>query len=121
MATPYSLIKFILKYFQMGVSVVKVNITNMYASNETFSEILNVLISSNCPLISRTDHWWIEELLFKPGKPRTDLIVWIISKLTNSVYPSELDNDSTTTSSASNNFKIPENDEGDCYNECSTV
>lgn len=83
------------------------------SSNETFLEIVNVLTSSNCPLISRNDHWWMEELLFKPGKPRTDLIVWIISRLTNSIYPNETDNDSTATSSAySNNFKIPESDEG---------
>jgi len=80
--------------------------------NDTFLELLNILISSNCPLISRTDHWWIEELLFKPGKPRTDLIVWTISRLTNSMYPSEIDNDSTATSSGFNNFKIPESDEG---------
>jgi len=83
------------------------------SSNDTFLELSNVLISSNCPLISRTDHWWIEELLFKPGKPRTDLIVWIISKLINSINPNETNDDSNSTSTTSNNFRIiPESDEG---------
>ena len=84
------------------------------SSNDTFLELSNVLISSNCPLISRTDHWWIEELLFKPGKPRTDLIVWIISKLINSINPNETNDDSNSTSTTSNNFRIiPESDEGE--------
>ena len=82
------------------------------SSNHVFLELVSILTSSNCPLITRTDLWWIEELLFKPGKPRTDLIIWVISRLTNAANPNDQDNDCTTTSTASNSFKLPDCDEG---------
>lgn len=59
----------------------------MSTIEEIISEIINVLQSVNCPLIVRTDDWWIEELLFTPGKPRKDLILWITSKAIESALP----------------------------------
>lgn len=82
---------------------------------ENISELVNILSSVNCPLIIRSDDWWIEELLFKPGKPRTELIVWIISKAivnSGSFSSNVQDLDSTNVSTASNGRKLPESDEG---------
>jgi hypothetical protein len=91
----------------------------MSTIEKNISEIVNVLQSVNCPLIVRTDDWWIEELFFTPGKPRKDLIVWITSKAIESAPPSALqfqlklqDLDTTATSSSSSNLKLPESDEG---------
>ena len=78
-----------------------------------FSELVKTLVSHNCPLITRNDSWWMEELLLKPGKQRTDLLLWIIARLTNSFYPSDSDHDCTSTSTASSvSYKLPENEEG---------
>jgi hypothetical protein len=96
----------------------------MSTIEEIISEIINVLQSVNCPLIVRTDDWWIEELLFTPGKPRKDLILWITLKAIESALPPALhsaqlklqDLDSTATSSSSSNIKLPESDEGDFIN-----
>lgn len=76
------------------------------------AELLNILIATNCPLLVRSDEWWIEELLFKPGKPRTDLLSWVISKAMN-VFGGSSDLDSTTVSSSCNSYKVPETDEGE--------
>ena len=91
----------------------------MSTIEENISEIVNVLQSVNCQLIVRSDDWWIEELLFTPGKPRKDLIVWITSKAIESASLSTLqlqlklqDHDTTVTSSSSSNLKLPESDEG---------
>lgn len=75
------------------------------------AELLNVLIATNCPLLVRSDEWWIDELLFRPGKPRTELLQWVISKATNT-FGGSSDLESTTVSSISNSFKLPETDEG---------
>jgi hypothetical protein len=86
-----------------------------------FSELVKTLISHNCPLITRNDSWWMEELLLKPGKHRTDLLLWIIARLTNSFYPSDSDHDCTSTSTASSvSYKLPENEEGICHLDVST-
>lgn len=78
-------------------------------------ELVNILYAVRCPLLIRSDDWWIEELLFKPGKPRTDLLYWILSQSVNGSFSSTYqDLDSTNVSSVSSNSsrKIPENDEG---------
>ena len=56
----------------------------------------------------------MEQLLFCPGKARTDLLMWIVSKLAASCYPTELDFDSTFSSASTNSasYRLPENDEG---------
>ncbi|XP_057379276.1 uncharacterized protein LOC130701319 [Daphnia carinata] len=64
--------------------------SRMSTVEENISEIVNVLSLVSCPLIVRSDDWWIEELLFTPGKPRTDLILWITSKAIESSLPSNL-------------------------------
>lgn len=81
---------------------------------ETVSEFVNILSSVSCPLIIRSDSWWIEEILFKPGKPRTDLLCWIISQVVSRLFPSSLhDLDSTNVSTlSSSNKKLPESEEG---------
>jgi len=91
----------------------------MSTIEENISEIINILQSVNCPLIVRPDDWWIEEILFTPGKPRKDLILWITSKAVESALPSTLhlqlklqDLDFTANSSSSSNIKLPESDEG---------
>ena len=84
-----------------------------YHQDTLFSELVKTLVSHNCPLITRNDSWWMEELLLKPGKQRTDLLLWIIARLTNSFYPSDSDHDCTSTSTASSvSYKLPENEEG---------
>lgn len=76
-----------------------------------FSELIKTLVSAHCPLITRQDSWWMEELVLKPGKPRTDLLLWIIGKLTNSLSPQ--DNDQTSSSSnTGQNYRLPEDNEG---------
>lgn len=83
----------------------------MSSEQEIILELFNTLASLNCPLVVRSDDWWIEELLFKPGKPRTDLIAWIVSRSLGGYFC--LDLDSTNASSASSsNRKLPESDEG---------
>ena len=82
---------------------------------ENISELVSILSAVNCPSIIRSDEWWIEELLFKPGKPRTDLIVWIILKsgVRSGSFSSTLqDLDCTNVSTASSGHKQLESDEG---------
>lgn len=81
---------------------------------ELFGELAEILRSLHCPLIVRSDSWWIEEILFKPGKPRTDLLIWTIMTTTsNSSYGQDLPNsNSTMNSTASFSSRLPENDEG---------
>lgn len=91
----------------------------MSTVEENISQIVNVLSLVSCPLIVRSDDWWIEELLFTPGKPRTDLILWITSKAIESSLPSNLrlqlklqDLDcSATLASSTSILKLPETDE----------
>lgn len=78
------------------------------------AELVNILSSINCPFIIRSDDWWIEELLFQPGQPRTDLMCWLISQVVNRSFPISLnDLDSTDASTiSSNGRKFPETEEG---------
>ena len=88
-------------------------------------EITQILSLVNYPFITRTDSWWIEELLFQPGQPRTDLLKWTIVKQLECQQPlnglesmQESILNSTMMSTASNNnnstftVKCPETDEG---------
>ncbi|KAI9551449.1 hypothetical protein GHT06_021782 [Daphnia sinensis] len=93
--------------------------SRMSTVDENISEIVNVLSLVSCPLIVRSDDWWIEELLFTPGKPRTDLILWITSKAIESSLPSNLrlqlklqDLDCSAAPACSTSIlKFPETDE----------
>ena len=87
-----------------------------------FDEVVQILTSVNCPLITRTELWWIEEILFQPGQVRTELLKWTIVKHTD-CQPYGFDSsesilNSTMMSTASNNnnnnlvVKNPETDEG---------
>ena len=85
-------------------------------NKENIAELVSILQEVNCPSVIRSDDWWIEELMFKSGKPRTDLIVWILLKggaLNGSSYASFQDLDSTNASTNSSSYnKLVESDEG---------
>ena len=80
--------------------------------NERCEELINIIRSINCPLVVRNDKWWIEELLFQPGKPRTTLLVWVISVTSSNWSSSQNLQDSIASSADGNAMKIPETDEG---------
>jgi len=99
----------------------------MAESLEGFDELFDILTSVNCPLIIRSDKWWIEELLFQPGQPRTDLLKWIIVRITdcqsafgldgsesilNSTMMSTLNSTSVSNNNNTVSMKFPETEEG---------
>ena len=84
--------------------------------SEKFEQIAATLRSLPCPLLVRPDTWWIEELLFKPGRPRTELLIWALTSICNgSCSPLDVTNfnDSCVSSVSSTSYtRVPQSSEG---------